>query len=259
MQNKPSIDDVKSYWDARPCNIRHSTHEIGTRSYFDDVERRKYFVEPHIPGFAEFESWNNKNVLEIGCGIGTDGINFARSGAHYSAIELSEESLNLTRKRFAVYGLKGNFVCNNAENLSQHFEPESFDMVYSFGVIHHTPDPASVLKEIRQVIAPDGELRIMLYAKNSWKAHMISEGFDQPEAQYGCPIANTYDEEDVRQLLSGFRILSIHQDHIFPYKVDAYKQHQYIKEDWFAAMPDEMFRALERRMGWHLLIRATPE
>ena len=84
-----AIESVKAYWDARPCNIRHSLAPVGTREYFDQVEARKYFVEPHIPGFAEFERWRGKKVLEIGCGIGTDAVNFARSGAEYVAIELS--------------------------------------------------------------------------------------------------------------------------------------------------------------------------
>src|ERR1700684_258135 len=70
-----TIDTVKEYWDRRPCNIRHSPEPVGTKAYFDQVEARKYFVEYHIPGFADFKKWSGKKVLEIGCGIGTDSIN----------------------------------------------------------------------------------------------------------------------------------------------------------------------------------------
>src|SRR5713226_2272799 len=102
---KVPIEQVQSYWDRRPCNIRHSTKPPGTREYFDEVERRKYFVEPHIPEFAEFARWNGRNVLEVGCGLGTDTVNFARAGAHVTAVELSERSADLARKRVDVYGL----------------------------------------------------------------------------------------------------------------------------------------------------------
>ena len=82
---------------------------MGSREYFEEVERRKYFVEPHIPRFAEFERWRGKRVLEIGCGIGTDSINFARAGADLTVVELSEKSLDLCRRRFDVYGLEARF------------------------------------------------------------------------------------------------------------------------------------------------------
>lgn len=255
-----TIETVAEYWNRRPCNLRHSPSEIGSREYFDEVERRKYLVEPHIPSFAQFPRWRGKRVLEIGCGIGTDAVNFARAGADYTGVELSEASLRLTRRRFEVFGLRGRLVQANAEELDNLAAPSSFDLIYSFGVIHHTPRPEAVLRHARRLIRPDGELRVMIYARNSWKAAMIDTGFDQPEAQAGCPIAFTYTRDEARALMQGadFEPISITQDHIFPYVVEKYVRYEYELQPWFSAMPQAMFRALEQRFGWHMLIVARP-
>src|SRR5947209_17249567 len=98
------IDQVRAYWNRRPCNVRHSTSPVGSKEYFDEVEARKYFVEPHIPKFADFERWRGKRVLEIGCGIGTDTLSFAQHGARVTAVDLSEKSIALARRRAEVYG-----------------------------------------------------------------------------------------------------------------------------------------------------------
>src|SRR5215467_2066614 len=100
------IESVREFWNAHPCNIRHSPQPVGTRQYFDDVERRKYFVEPHIPVFAEFDRWKGKRVLEVGCGIGTTTMSFARAGATVTAIDLSSESASLAKRRAEVYGVQ---------------------------------------------------------------------------------------------------------------------------------------------------------
>jgi ubiquinone/menaquinone biosynthesis C-methylase UbiE len=259
QNNNPSIDDVRDYWNRRPCNIRHSQKPVGSREYFDEVETRKYFVEPHIPGFADFPRWKGKSVLEVGCGIGTDATNFARQGADYTGLELSQASLELAQKRFEVFGVRGKFHCGNAEQLSQIVPQAHFDLVYSFGVIHHTPNQRAVFEQIRRVIKPSGELRFMVYAKNSWKDAMIEAGFDQPEAQTGCPIATTYSGELLAERLQGlFSISSVRQAHIFPYIVEKYVKYEYEPQPWFKAMPPKMFEALEHRFGWHMLVTAKP-
>jgi len=251
------LDDVRNYWNARPCNIRHSVAEVGSEEYFNQVEARKYMVEPHIPGFAEFDKWKGKKVLEVGCGLGTDATNFARAGADYTGVELSQSSMELAKKRFEVFGLKGRFFLGNGEELSRVIpEGETFDLIYSFGVIHHTPDPAQVIREIRKLMHPGSELRVMLYAKTSWKHIMIEAGFDQPEAQYGCPIAYTYTHDEVRDLFEGLDVFSIEQDHIFPYVVEKYVKYEYEKLPWIEAMPADVFRVMEQKLGWHTLIKA---
>src|SRR5262245_44367835 len=136
--SETSIDAVREYWNRRPCNLRHSPSPVGTRQYFDEVEARKYFVEPHIPGFAQHGRWAGKRVLEIGCGLGTGTMNFARAGAQVTAVDLSSKSLELARQRADVFGLSDriSFVEANAERLSEFVKPEHYDLVYSFGVIH---------------------------------------------------------------------------------------------------------------------------
>jgi SAM-dependent methyltransferase len=251
-----TITEVKKFWNDRPCNVKHSSKEIGTKEYFDEVEKKKFFVESHIIGFTDFANWEGKKVLEIGCGLATVGINFASFGADYTGVELSEESLALAKKRFEVYNQTGKFYSGNAEELSSFVPAETYDLIYSFGVIHHSPHPEKIISEIKKYMNENSVLKIMLYAKDSWKNYMIESGLDQPEAQYGCPIAQTYSKQDVVELLEGYEVLSIEQDHIFPYQVEPYKKGEYLKQPWFESMPDEMFRTLEKNLGWHLLITA---
>lgn len=256
--DKPSLKEVQDFWNARPCNLRHSNAPVGTKQYFDEVEERKYFVEPHIPAFADFPNWAGKRVLEIGCGIGTDATNFARNGAIYTGVELSSESLKLAKQRFDVFGLSGRFIEGNAEEIDQLLSGETFDLIYSFGVLHHTPNLGNALKGIRSLMDSNSEFRMMVYAENSWKNAMIKAGLDQPEAQYGCPIANTYTNIEIETVLSeaGFSVIDLMQDHVFPYAVEEYKKYVYVREPWFDAMTPEVFMAIEKQLGWHLLIKS---
>ena len=267
------IQKVQDYWDARPCNIRHSPAEVGTRQYFDEVEARKYFVEPHIPRFAEFERWGGCKVLEIGCGIGTDTMNFARAGAQVTAVDLSPKSLELAQRRAEVYGLSDRirFYIADAENLSELVPPEPYDLVYSFGVIHHTPHPESAIHQVRQhYVQPGSTLKIMVYHRYAWKVFWILVTYGRgafwrldelvarhSEAQTGCPVTHTFSRQDVRQLLGqAFEITDMWVDHIFPYRIPDYVQHRYVKAWYFRHLPPRVFRWLERHIGWHLCVTA---
>jgi ubiquinone/menaquinone biosynthesis C-methylase UbiE len=268
-----SIADVRKYWDDRPCNIRHSLKPIGSREYFDEVEARKYFVEPHIPGFAEFERWSGKRVLEVGCGIGTDSINFARAGAQLTAVDLSGESLRIARERASVMGVEDRieFVQADAEELTSAVSGGQYDLIYSFGVIHHTPRPEAALAEMRRLAAPEGTLKLMVYHRHSWKVLWIlaAEGHGRfwnadeliakySEAQTGCPVTYSYSRREGREFVegAGFRVSDVSVDHVFPYRVRDYVEYRYVKEPYFRWMPERLFRAFERRFGWHLLITA---
>jgi 2-polyprenyl-3-methyl-5-hydroxy-6-metoxy-1,4-benzoquinol methylase len=268
-----TIADVQKYWDDRPCNIRHSQKPVGSREYFDEVEARKYFVEPHIPTFAEFDRWKGKRVLEVGCGIGTDSINFARAGAELTAVDLSGESLRIARERAVMMGVEDRieFVQANAEDLASAVSGAQYDLIYSFGVIHHTPRPERALAEMRTLAAPGSTLKVMVYHRHSWKVLwiLVGEGRGRfwradeliakySEAQTGCPVTYAYSRTEGRELIeqNGFRVEQLAVDHVFPYRIRDYVEYRYVKEPYFRWMPEPMFRAFERRFGWHLLITA---
>jgi len=268
-----SIQEVRNYWNTRPCNIRHSTAEIGTEEYFNQVEARKYFVEPHIPAFADFDKWLGKRVLEIGCGIGTDTINFARAGAIVTAVDLSSESLDLARRRAKVFGLadKITFYEANAEQLADVIPPEPFDLIYSFGVIHHSPNPGRIVDHIRQnFVHANSKIKIMVYNRYSWKVlgmllHEKGKFWKldkviatHSEAQTGCPITYSFTKKGVESLLGdGFKIENIFIDHIFPYQMKKYVKYEYQYEYYFRYLPKFVFKALERNFGWHLCLDAS--
>ena len=270
------ITAVSAYWNARPCNIRHSPKPVGSKEYFDEVEARKYFVESHIPGFAEFERWRGKKVLEIGCGIGTDTMNFARHGAQVTAVDLTEKSLEVARQRARVFGLENSirFIQANAEELSSYVPVEQYDLIYSFGVIHHTPHPERVIREIRKYARPGTSVRIMVYNRWSWKVLWILFAYGKgqfwkldrwiaaySEAQTGCPVTYSYSRKDGARLLeeNGFRVTRTFVDHIFSYRIADYVQYRYRKVWYFRWMPQFLFRWLERTFGWHLCLIAQPQ
>ena len=271
-----SIEEVRRYWDARPCNIRHSPQPLGSKAYFDEVEERKYFVEPYIPSFANFSSWNGKRVLEIGCGIGTDTMNFARSGARVTAVDLSSASLSVARERAQICGLSDRieFIEADVERLEDFVPVEPYDLVYSFGVIHHTPHPEAALRSARQYVASKGLLKLMVYHRYSWKVlwllvtvgrgrfwdldSIIARG---SEAESGCPVTHTYSRRSLESMLEecGFEVIEMFIDHIFPWRIRDYVRYRYRKVWYVAMLPFPVFRCLERHIGWHLCGTARPK
>lgn len=246
---------IVNYWNHRPCNVKHSAKPMGSREFFNEVSARRFLVEPHIPEFAGFHLWNGKRVLEIGCGIGSDAEEFAKHGAEYVGIDISHESITLSQQRFEVMELEGEFHTLDASAGLAHLG--QFDMVYSYGVIHHFPGIDRIVQNVNDVLINSGEFRFMVYAKDSWKYAMIQKGLDQFEAQAGCPYAQAFTKNDIHQLLKdNWNIERLRQDHCFMYNIDAYRQGNYQLEPWFEAMPEVYRQAVREYLGWHLLVKA---
>jgi len=252
---------IQKYWNKQHCNDKHSNKKFLSKEYFKEVKKKRYFVEPHIKKFADFKKYKNKNVLEIGCGIGTDAMEFIKSGANYTGIEYSDKSIDICKKRLSVLNLKNkkaNFFLGDAESLSKHkyLKSQKFHLIYSFGVLHHTPNMIKCFDEIYKLCSNKTEIKIMLYAKNSYKNMLLNATPYRFEAQKGCPVVFTTDHEELKKIIhKKFKILEIKQDFIFPYKIKEYKKNIYLKIDHFKYMPKKIFKTLEKNIGEHLLIK----
>lgn len=241
---------VQQFWNNKPCGVKNTTAEPGTRVFYEEVEAHRYQEEFHIPVVGEFTDHPGEKVLEIGCGLGTDGRRFAQGGVDYTGCEFSFNSLRFARRGFDLFGLPGKFVCTDAERLP--FSDARFDMVYSHGVLHHTPDTERTIQEVHRVLRPGGKAIIMLYARESFsyvagvqtlgrlrlewvRLRMGREAFNRfvglpPQHQgwlpnwlvinnstdgLGNPLSKLYSSRQLRQMFSAFREVSL-EKHYFP-------------------------------------------
>jgi 2-polyprenyl-3-methyl-5-hydroxy-6-metoxy-1,4-benzoquinol methylase len=267
-----AYDRVRDFWNGQPCNFRNSDKEALTKDWFDEIERNRYFVEPHLRPFAQFDRWAGKKVLEIGCGIGTDAINFARAGAEVTLVDFSERSIEICRQRFALEGLTARFHHGNAEELATFLPGGTYDLIFSYGVIHHTPHPEKVIEQLRHYSGPRTELRMMVYSKVSWKLFwmMFEYGVvpmadadrliaSYSEAKTGCPVTYTYTFEEAGRLLAPhFQIDSIWKDQIFVWNVEDYRKRKYTVDKYWSGTPQSVIAEYARELGWHTLIVAHP-
>lgn len=243
-------ESVRSYWEAEPCGTSLATSEPGSAAFFAEVERARYQLEPFICAFAEFDRWRGRAVLEIGVGLGTDFVQFARGGAHLTGVDLTEASVNRVRERLVLERLEADLRVADAEVLE--FPDESFDLVYSWGVLHHTPDVERAVAEVHRVTRPGGEARVMLYSRRSWVAlglwlrYALLVG--RPWRSFGQVVANhmesadtkAYTRDELRKLFRDFAHVEL-TGFVTPYD---------------RRVGGPLARLLGPRFGWFVGIRA---
>jgi ubiquinone/menaquinone biosynthesis C-methylase UbiE len=157
---------VQSFWQNAPCDSWFTNEARGTLAFYRSLDEHRYKVHPGLLSAVGFEKTRGLRVLEIGCGCGSEAERFARAGARYTAIDLTNAAVNITQRRFQLGGLKGRFIQGDAEDLP--FADGSFDLVYSHGVLHHTPNTPRAIREVQRVLAPSGRAVIMLYHRDSF-------------------------------------------------------------------------------------------
>ena len=175
-------DQVRQDWNQQSCDTQVAGANKFTLEYFEQIETFRYRDQPFIHSFAQFSRYRGKKVLEVGFGAGTDFIQWLRAGAVATGIDLTQEALDNVSRRIEQYHLPApEKICvADAEDLP--FEDNSFDLGFSFGVLHHFPDTPRAVGQLVRVIRPGGELKIMLYnrhsvyAVNQWIKHALLKG-----------------------------------------------------------------------------------
>jgi ubiquinone/menaquinone biosynthesis C-methylase UbiE len=210
-------DRVRGYWEQQPCGTdpiivgeapRHS------RAWFDRVEDFRYQAEGFIHSLAQFTRHHGKKILEVGVGAGTDHLQWARAGADCHGVDLTEAAIETTRNRLALYGFRSNLRRVDAETLP--FDDDTFDVVYSWGVIHHSEKPERIIAEIHRVLKPGGQFLGMMYGRRSlcafklWVKHGLLAG--RPWRSFGDVLwhhmesegTKAYTVKELRQLFAAF-------------------------------------------------------
>lgn len=252
-------DMVKSFWEENTCGTQIADNAQTPDEYYKTIERFRYNKEPYIHHFAQFPKWKGKKILEIGVGAGTDFIQFVRAGAHATGVDLTQTGVDLAKKRLEHEHLQARVERADAEALP--FPDNSFDFIYSWGVIHHTPDTQKTVDEIHRTLKHDGEISIMIYYKYSWVtfSYLILKGilrgqiFKKSLTQIisensewnneSNPLTKVYSKREARKMFRKFKNLHLT---VLPTK------------SYGSGLKSKLFDFLNRllpRFGWYLVIQ----
>jgi ubiquinone/menaquinone biosynthesis C-methylase UbiE len=164
--------EVRDYWDAQPCGTQFSENVKYSQQYFDDIENFRYNIEPEIFSFAQFTRFHAKKVLEVGVGAGTDFLQWVRAGAQAYGVDATSEGIKHVLRRLDTYNLTASEV-RIADCEALPYEDNTFDLVYSWGVIHHTPNTMAAMHELIRVCKPGGICKVMIYHRHSLLAYFF--------------------------------------------------------------------------------------
>ncbi len=256
-------EQTQDQWNNDPCGSHYvEDAKEHTLEWYLQVERYRYDeYGPWMPEDMEFSRHSGKKLLEIGAGIGTDLSQFAKNGAEVTDIDLSAGHLALAKENFELRGLDGTFVHHDAETLP--FDDNTFDVVYSNGVIHHTPNTSKVVREIYRVLKPGGKVIIMVYAEHSlhywarlvyalglrknmleeWSIGEIMSRHVELSETGAKPLVKVYTKKRIEKMFSTFKNISVIKRQLIRAELPPYTS-------WLP-LP-----LLGRIMGWNLILKA---
>lgn len=268
---------IRTFWGNRPCGSVSSSHPINSRAYFEETESERFRLHtdwdrPFMKEAIGYDQHTAKTMLEIGCGIGVDSIQWRRAGNHIVSLDYNFPSLEITRERFKNEKLDGRFLNGDAETLP--FANEAFDLVYSFGVLHHTPNTQKTIDEVHRCLKPGGEAIIMLYYKWSaliWGHTVLGFGlrqgklletrsvgkliskyteFDSQFEGNVNPLTKAYSKREIRKMFHKFQDVKQEIHYLWP-------GHFGPAAKLLPLVPEKMRKNLHRVLGWNVIIKAV--
>lgn len=247
-QQGSTVEAVHDFWQAHVNNEYYTDAERASDAYFDQIEQRRYQTHYHLPELFASLDGAGAALLDVGCGIGVDSIQLARRGFEVTAVDLTENALQIARQFAERRGVSIDFRAGNAESLD--FGDQSFDAVYSFGVLHHTPDIAASVREVHRVLRPGGTAYVMLYHRDSL-VNLVHRALRLPyesptDRKDHCPVVYTFSRTAARRLFSDFAAVEVRSAYPFSHGFGPLA----------TRLPLAARRPLGRLIGWHLMITA---
>jgi len=243
-------EKVRSYWNERIHDLEMTDHAPGSREFFVDLDEYRFDKLRYLPELVDFDSYRDRKVLEVGCGIGIDLVRFARGGARVTGIDFSSRAVGLAGKYLELEGLNGNVVEMDGENME--FEDGTFDVVYCHGVLQYAPGPERMVRECHRVLKKGGQGIFMVYNRFSW-LYFLSKVMGTNLEHQDAPVLEIYTRTEFEKLLSPFGAVRVVPER-FPVKS---RLHGGKKGLFFNSIFVPLFnllpRALVRPLGWHLM------
>jgi len=245
------IDAITRYWNERIHDLEMTEHEVGSREFFADLDDYRFDKLHYLPQLVDFAGYRGRTLLEVGCGIGTDLVRFARGGALVTGVDLSTTAIELARKNFELNGVTPQALrVANGEALP--YPDASFDVVYGHGVVQYTADAPQLIRECHRVLKPGGEAIFMVYNRVSW-LNALSKVMKVPLEHEDAPVLKKYSIAEFRALLSPFPDVRIVPER-FPVKSRLHKGWKGVAfNTGFVGTFNALPRAWVRPLGWHLM------
>jgi SAM-dependent methyltransferase len=245
------IQEIQRYWNERIHDLEMTDAEVGTKRFFDDLDDYRFDKLHYLPRVVDFSAYRDRKLLEVGCGIGTDLVRFARGGARVTGIDLSQTAIDLARKNFALNHVSAEELrVANGEELP--YPDATFDVVYGHGVIQYTADPARLVRECHRVLKPGGTGIFMVYNRVSW-LNALSKVMKVALEHEDAPVLKKFSIAEFRELLKPFAQVEIVPER-FPVKSRLHKGWKGVAFNTvFVGTFNALPRSLVRPLGWHLM------